>query len=108
MEASETCPRISYLYIFAIKMICGEAMNILVRLEGVPEKALEFMISKGFFKTKNEAIRAALVGMAKEYSLLNDEDFLAAIKLRGLEARRKAGKLRTETLGEVRKRYGIK
>jgi hypothetical protein len=44
--------------------------------------------------------------MAKEHSLLNDEDFLAATKLRKLEAKRKAEKLRTETLGEVRKRYG--
>ena len=82
-------------------------MNILIRLEGVPEQALEFMIGKGYYKTKNEAIRAALLNLAKEYSLLKDEDFLAAMKLHDLEAKRKAGKLKTETLDEVRKRYKL-
>jgi hypothetical protein len=36
------------------------------------------------------------------------EDFLAAKKLYEMESLRKAGKIRTETLEQVKKRYGIK
>ena len=82
-------------------------MNILIRLEGMPEKMLEYMIQKGYYKTKNEAIRAALLNLAKEYSLLKDDDFLAAMKLQEREALRKAGKIKTETLEQAKKRYGI-
>jgi len=99
---------ISYLYTFGIKMIYGDIMNILIRLEGIPEKALEYMIQKGYYKTKNEAIRAALLNLAKEHSLLYDEDFLAARKLEEMERLRKAGKFKTETLDQVKKRYDIK
>jgi hypothetical protein len=40
-----------------------------------------------------------------EKKLLKNEDFLAAMKLHELEAKRKAGKLKTETIGEAKKRY---
>jgi hypothetical protein len=40
-----------------------------------------------------------------EKKLLDDEDSLIAMKLYELEVKRKAGTLRTETLGEVKKKY---
>ena len=47
------------------------ATRILTRLEGVPETTLDALISSGFFKTKNEAIRAGIIGLGKEFGLLS-------------------------------------
>jgi hypothetical protein len=47
---------------------------------------------------KNKVIRPALP---------KDEDFFAARKLEKMERLRKAGKIKTETLDQVKKRYGF-
>ena len=46
-------------------------MQTLVKLEGVPEEVLEVLVKRGYFKTKTEAIRAGILTLGKEYSLIN-------------------------------------
>ncbi len=44
--------------------------EILVRLEGIPEEILEKLMKEGYYKTKTEAIRAAVIELGKEYGLV--------------------------------------
>ena len=46
--------------------------EILVRLEGVPEELLEKIMKEGYYKTKTEAIRAAIIELGKEYGLIGN------------------------------------
>ena len=43
----------------------------LVRLEGAPELILEKLTGLGVFKTKTEAIRAAILDLGKDYKVFN-------------------------------------
>lgn len=83
-------------------------MDVLVRFTEVPEFILEYLVNKGYYKTKTEAIRSAVINMGKDYGVLDNEEFRLKLKLESLEAKRKSGELKTETLGEVKKRYGVK
>lgn len=80
-------------------------MDILVQLTDVPAGVLEYVLRKGYYKTKAEAVRAALINMGKDYDILDKEDFLLGGKLEQLEAKRKAGKLKFETLAQAKARY---
>ena len=60
----------------------------LVRLEGAPELVLEKLTRLGFFKTKTEAIRAAILDLGKDYKMFNS--------LQELEAELVAKKLQAE------------
>jgi len=84
----------------------------LVRLEGAPELVLEKLTSLGFFKTKTEAIRAAILGLGKDYKMFNSvqelEDELAARKMALVHGEIKSGKRRVYSEEEVKKKYGFK
>ena len=82
-------------------------MNVLVQLTEVPQSILEYMLSKGYYKTRAEAIRAAIVSLGKEYNIFDREDFLLRNKLERLEHERKQGKIKFETLGQVKRRYKV-
>ncbi len=60
-------------------------MQTLVKLEGVPEELLEVLVKRKYFKTRTEAIRAGILALGKEYSLINSpkdlEMALVALKL---------------------------
>ncbi len=85
-------------------------MQTLVKLEGVPEEVLEVLVKRGYFKTRTEAIRAGILTLGKEYSLINTpkdlEMELVALKLKKEEEemKRKGEKFLTEdeALGKYR------
>ena len=58
-------------------------METVVRFEGMTQNILELLVAEGYFKTKSEAIRAGVLGLAKEYDLLNElkNDFEYAQKM---------------------------
>jgi len=70
----------------------------LVRLEGAPEIVLEKLTGLGIFKTKTEAIRAAILDLGKDYKVFNS--------LQELEAELVARKLQIEE--KEMRRKGIK
>jgi len=84
----------------------------LVRLEGAPEIVLEKLTGLGLFKTKTEAIRAAIMGLGKDYKVFNSlqelEDELAARKMALIHKEIKSGKRRVYSEEEVKKKYGFK
>jgi len=82
-------------------------MDLLVQLTDVPQGVLEYVLRKGYYKTKAEAVRAALINMGRDYNILDKEDFLLGEKLEKLEAKRKQGKLKFETLADVKARYKL-
>jgi Arc/MetJ-type ribon-helix-helix transcriptional regulator len=44
--------------------------DVYIRLSGAPEKILEKLIKEGYFKTKAEAMRAGIIQLGKEYSII--------------------------------------
>jgi hypothetical protein len=84
----------------------------LVRLEGAPEIVLEKLTGLGVFKTKTEAIRAAILDLGKDYKVFNSlqdlEDELAFRKAKAISDEIKAGKRKVFTEAEVKKKYGFK
>lgn len=48
-------------------MAKNDVEQILVRLEGKPKEILHDLLDKGYFKTKNEVIRAGILQLEKEY-----------------------------------------
>ncbi len=46
------------------------ATQVLVKFRGTPEKVLKTLVKEGIFGTKSEAVRAGVITLGKEYSLL--------------------------------------
>ena len=84
----------------------------LVRLEGAPEIILEKLTGLGVFKTKTEAIRAAILDLGKDYKVFNSlqdlEDELVARKMELIHKKIKSGKRKVYTEEEVKKKYCFK
>ncbi len=84
----------------------------LVRLEGAPEIVLEKLTRLGLFKTKTEAIRAAIMDLGKDYKVFNSmrdlEDELVVRKVARIHKEIKSGKCKVFTEEEVKKKYGFK
>ena len=80
-----------------------------VRLFGASELVLERLIELGYFKSKNEAIRVGLFELAKEYKVLPTkqeiEDYLVVRKMKSIDKDIKAGKRKTYTVSDVKKKY---
>lgn len=49
-------------------------MDLLVKLNGVPEQVLLELVEKGYFKTKTEAIRHSIVLLGRQYGCLPDSE----------------------------------
>lgn len=47
-------------------------METVVRFGGIVEEVLNELLHAGYFKTKAEAIRAGVLGLGKEYNILNE------------------------------------
>ena len=78
-------------------------METVVRLEGIQEQILEKLVGDGYYKTKSEAIRAGLLGLGKEYKVIQKiEDELALKKMLEMEKSKKKYSLK-----EVAKKYGF-
>jgi Arc/MetJ-type ribon-helix-helix transcriptional regulator len=87
-------------------------MKTVVELEGAVELTLKKLINLGFFKTKNEAIRAGLLGLGKEYKVnltsQEIEDELVVRKMMKISKEVKAGKRKMVSLDAVLKENKIK
>ncbi|MCX6777762.1 MAG: hypothetical protein NT157_02655 [Candidatus Micrarchaeota archaeon] len=77
-------------------------MESLVRFEGIVEEVLNELVEAGYFKTKSEALRAGILGLGKEYRILDE--------LRGdlaysheFDRRIKAGEIGLGTESELRR-----
>ena len=84
-------------------------METVVRLEGAVEILLKKMIELGYFKTKNEAIRAGILELAKEYKVFKSseelEDEIAVRKMQKLDEEINSGKRKLVTMADVKKKY---
>ncbi len=83
-------------------------MDVLVRFTDVPEDILEYLLDKGYYKTKTEAIRAAVLNLGKEYKVFDKEEFLLRQKIDSMDETQKKTKQKDKTLNEVMKKYGAK
>ncbi|MBN2127102.1 MAG: hypothetical protein JW703_01780 [Candidatus Diapherotrites archaeon] len=84
----------------------------LVRFEGAQEAIIERLIGIGLFKTKSEVIRAGIIGLGKEYKVIDEikqiEDELAVKKMQKIFNEVDSGKRKLFTEEEVKKKYGFK
>ncbi len=83
-------------------------MDVLVRFTDVPEDILEYLLDKGYYKTKTEAIRAAILNLGQEYNIFNKEEFLLKQKMESMDEVQKKIKQKDETLDHVMNKYGAK
>jgi Arc/MetJ-type ribon-helix-helix transcriptional regulator len=84
-------------------------METVVRLEGAVEALLKRLIELGYFKTKNEAIRAGILELAREYKVFKTpeelEDEFAVAKMQKVDEEVRAGKRKLLTMDEMKKKY---
>ena len=86
-------------------------METVVRLNGVAELVLDRLVSRGYFQTRTEALRAGGLELGKEYGIMNkDQDMdaeLLARKMEKIRAEINSGKRKTTPLSEVLAEYGL-
>ena len=85
-------------------------METVVRLEGVVELILERLVELGYFKTRSEAIRAGVMGLGKEYRLMDPqkiEDELAVRKIQSMMAKSAKEKTKFVPFEAALKEYGV-
>lgn len=83
-------------------------VETLVRLDGAVERVLVALVHEGYYKTKTEAIRAGILELGREYSLIGSETQLLAKRIQLMDAEVKAGKKKLYSLEEVAKEAGVK
>ena len=84
-------------------------METVVRLEGAIEGIVEKLLAQGYYKTKAEVIRAGILELGREHSLIGfSSDQLAVRKMAKIDAEIDAGKRKMTPLSEVMKKYGVK
>jgi len=92
-------------------------VEVVTRLDGAVALGLERLIDLGYFKTRSEAIRAAVLKLTSEFHVLDspaevENKLLAVEKMKRIEADVKAGKIKmlssTEALSKYRKELGLK
>ncbi len=87
-------------------------VETVARFEGVVELVLNKLVSMGYFRTRTEALRAGILELGKEYSLLGSqkemEDELAVRKMQKISDEIDAGKRKLAPLATVLKKAGIK
>ncbi len=84
-------------------------MQMSVRFGGIIEDTMYKLVKLGYFKSKNDALRAGILELGKEYNLLpKDEELeekLLKLKIEQLEEKRKKGKLKTIPLSKMKKKH---
>jgi Arc/MetJ-type ribon-helix-helix transcriptional regulator len=84
-------------------------MESVIRLKGAPEFTLEKLLALGYFKTRNEAIRAGILELGKEYGVQMQaqdiEDTLAIKKMQTIDEEVQTGKRKLVPLETVLKKY---
>jgi Arc/MetJ-type ribon-helix-helix transcriptional regulator len=85
---------------------------MLIRLDGAIQLTLDELVTLGYFKTKNEAIRAGILELGKEYKIemgaQKVEDALALAKMQEIDKDVQKGKRKLNSLEHVIKKYKIK
>ena len=83
--------------------------DILIRLNGAVEQTLRRLVDAGFFRTKAEAVRAGILELGKEYSVVKSKDEildeLAVVKMQKMDKEIMSGKKKALKLADVRKKY---
>ncbi len=87
-------------------------VETVARFEGVTELVLERLVSLGYFRTRTEALRAGVLNLGREYSMLENaremEDELAVRKMQKISEEIDAGKRKLIPLAQVLKKAGIR
>jgi len=84
-------------------------VETVVRIEGAVENVLERLIEEGYYKTKAEAIRAGILELGREYSLIGGREAgLVSRKIDEMEEEVRSGRKRLIPLNGVAKKAGVK
>ena len=92
-------------------------MEVVTRLDGAIAFGLERLVDLGYFKTRSEAVRAAVLKLTSEFHVLDSPNevenrLLAVEKMKRVEAQVKGGKVKMlsekEALSKYRKELGLK
>ncbi|MFH1470253.1 MAG: hypothetical protein ABIF01_00735 [Candidatus Micrarchaeota archaeon] len=76
-------------------------METVVRFEGKVEQILNELVESGYFKTKSEALRAGILGLGKEYHIIDDlrSDLAHAMEI---DRKIKSGEMKLASESEFR------
>ncbi len=85
-------------------------METLVRLDGIVEQVLERLVKDGYYKTKAEAIRAGLLELGREYSLIGgrSEHQLVSERIAEMKSELKSGKKKLVPIEDAAAKSGIR
>jgi len=84
-------------------------METVVRLDGAVEHVLMNLVKKGYYKTKAEAIRAGILELGREYSIIGGREArLVSRRIKEMEEEVKQGKKKLYKLEEVAREAGVK
>ena len=82
---------------------------MLIRVEGVVESVLEKLVEDGYYKTKNEAVRAGILELGREYALIGGREARSVSrKIRKMERQVKQGRKKFVSIEQVAKRAGVR
>ena len=86
-------------------------LEAVVRLDGAVGLILNKLVDLGYFKTRSEAIRAGVLGLGKEFSVLHDardlEAELVIAKTEAIDKQVREGKRKAYPLDDVLKEAGL-
>lgn len=86
-------------------------MEVVVKLNGAQEDAVDTLVSLGYFQTRAEVIRAGVLSIAEKYNALKTPnqvlDELAAEKMELISKEIDEGKRKTITFDELLKEEGL-
>ena len=81
-------------------------MYATIKFTGLPARILNIAIKQGIASSKTDVIRFALLGLNREYDLVEDEETeLAVKKMKRLDEETKAGKRKLLTEDQVFEKY---
>lgn len=84
-------------------------MNMSIRLEGMSKNILDKLIELGYFKSRNDVIRVALVELAIKYDIMPTkeevEDYYYSMKAKEVIQKIESGEMKTYTTEEMIKKF---
>ena len=84
-------------------------METVVRLEGKVEQLLEELVGEGYYKTKAEAIRAGIIELGREFSLIGGREArMVSMRIREMKDDVKSGRKKLVGIEAVAKKAGVK
>lgn len=84
-------------------------VETVIRLDGAVELVLNRLIELGYYKTKTEAIRAGLLELGREYSLIGGgEARLVSERIAEMKAEIRSGRKKVISIEDVARKAGVK